>query len=287
MKKSEKVYDLVLFETEGQGGRLFTEYVCKYLSNLRWAIVGTQIEQLESLVEGMKESYPDRKPPATELFPTDAGKIMELVIKTKVVISLLGPDKCRELVLEACARNGVHCITPSFQTSWLAEMIKQYHNIAKESGAMIIVGLGAETAPQDLLALTSVTELRKKLKLSAREVVCAKPNSGHTRHAASEERKRNKDPWILCPTKGRPISDGTNCFGVRKELTLGHLSASKKHCAQTLVHRSWSLLDGGSGDVYGQRFCFNDFLETSRSTDSLKRKLFGMCCGLPRGRISP
>ncbi|CZR52402.1 uncharacterized protein PAC_02279 [Phialocephala subalpina] len=287
MKKSEKIYDLVLFETEGQGASLVTEYVCKHMSeNLRWAIVGTQIEQLESLIEGMKESYPDRKAPAIELFPKDAEKVMALVTKANVVISLLGPDKCRELVLEACARNGVHCITPSFQTPWLAEMIKQYHDIAKESGAIIIVGLGAETAPQDLLAFTSVTELRKKLKLSTREVICARPDPSHARHAGSEEHKGKHDPWILCPSRGRSISNGTNCFGVRKELTLGHLSASKRHCAQALVHRSWVLLDGGNGEVYGQRFCFNEFLETRSSTDMM-RKLFGKCCGTPRGRLSP
>lgn len=67
MEKCEKIYDLVLFETEGQGGRPVVQYVCKHMSeNLRWAIVATQIEQLESLVKGMKESYPDRKSPGNE-----------------------------------------------------------------------------------------------------------------------------------------------------------------------------------------------------------------------------
>lgn len=177
-------------------------------------------------------------------------------------------------------------VLSSFQTPWLAEMIKQYNDIAKENGSVIIVGLGAETAPQDLLAFAAITELNKKLKLSTREVVCAKPDPGHAGHAGSEEHKANKDPWILCPTRGRVVSNGTNCFGVRKELTLGHLSASRRHCAQALVHRSWGLLDGGNGEVYGQRFCFNDFLETSSSADALKKKLFGTCCATPRGRTS-
>lgn len=76
MKRCEKIYDLVLFETEGQGGRLVTEYVCKHMpKNLRWAIVGTHIEQLEGQVESMKGSLPDRRSPGDD-FPTMLCGIM-------------------------------------------------------------------------------------------------------------------------------------------------------------------------------------------------------------------
>lgn len=170
------------------------------------------------------------------------------------------------------------------QTSWLAKMIEKHHSIAKESGAIIVIGLGSETAPQDLLSLISTTELRKKLKLSTREVLYAQPK--HTRESKPEKHQHNMDQWILSPVLGRSSLDGTNILGSRKDSTLGHLSASKKYYAQAIVHRSWGLIDRGSGAVYGARFHFNDFVETSSSTDFLKRKFLGQCCYRPQGHLT-
>lgn len=160
-----------------------------------------------------------------------------------------------------------------YRTPWLAKMIGKYHNIAKETGTFIIVGLGSETAPQDLLSLISTRELREKLKLDTMEVLYAQPKS--SQHSKHDKYQNNMDQWILSPVLGRSLPDGTNILGSRKDSTLGHLSSSKKHYAQAIVYRSWGLLDRGTGTVYGAKFHFNEFVETSHSSDSLSRKQMG------------
>lgn len=107
-----------------------------------------------------------------------------------------------------------------------------------------------------------------------KQIFHAKQEKGKERH--------NTDQWILSPVLGQSKSDGTNFLGARKDPTLGHLSSLKKgESGQAIVHRSWGLLDRGSGDVYGARFCFNEFVESNSSSRGLKRRLLGQCCYTP------
>ncbi|KUJ12485.1 uncharacterized protein LY89DRAFT_785834 [Mollisia scopiformis] len=271
----EIVYDVVVFDEGSEVGKLVGEGLRKE-KGLNWTVTRVSSEEV-----GMSE---ENSSSVLEIRSIEAEKISALVKKTKVAISLLEQNSGAESVLETCAKNGVHCVTPSYKTPWLADIIRKYHDIAQENRTMIIVGLGAETAPQDLLAYISATELRRKLQIDTREVVFSQPETKSSRYPRTEKRATRLDPWSLSPVRGNFVSERTNAFGARKDLTLGHLSTSKNHYAQAIVHRSWGLLDPRTESVYGPNFCFNEFVERNSSTATLKRKLFGTCC-VPRESI--
>ncbi|KAG7421206.1 hypothetical protein Forpe1208_v000034 [Fusarium oxysporum f. sp. rapae] len=64
--------------------------------------------------------------------------------------------------LEACARNGTHYVDFSTETAWIAEMIRDFHEVAKGSGAIIIAAISGSSAPSDLVAWLIASYLQKQ-----------------------------------------------------------------------------------------------------------------------------
>lgn len=74
-------------------------------------------------------------------------------------------------ILEACAKYGAHYLDATGESPWVAEMISKHHEIAKGHQAIIIPGVGIESAPSDLLAWALIQLIRRELFVGTTDVI--------------------------------------------------------------------------------------------------------------------
>ncbi|KAH9208456.1 hypothetical protein DL95DRAFT_395191 [Leptodontidium sp. 2 PMI_412] len=173
-----RMYDLIILEPmSSEIGLRAAEHVYEFLrKDIRWAVAGRDIAEMGECVDGLKgmEEVEGRSIPAIEVCASTKEDIQALVRKTKVIINMLDVGDGRgEIVVEACAGNGTHYLDPASDIHWLGGMIRKYHDVAKENKSIILSHVGVESTPQDLLAFCAVLELKNKLNLATKEVVCA------------------------------------------------------------------------------------------------------------------
>ncbi|KAH7410687.1 hypothetical protein BKA64DRAFT_359911 [Cadophora sp. MPI-SDFR-AT-0126] len=299
-----RMYDLIILEpSSSEVGLRTAEHVCEFLrKDIRWAVAGRDIDEMGECVEGLKEMG-GRSIPAIEICASTKEDIQALARRTKVIINMLDVGDGRgEMVVEACAGNGTHYLDPASDIHWLGGMIRKYHDFARENKSIILSHVSVESTPQDLLSHCAVMELKNKLNLRTREVVCAindfsypppaslsrptallstsstSTSSISTSSSASLKSPRHPplNPWFLSHTQGRTCtasSLSTRASPLR-ELTLGLLSPSTTLSSQqtrVLVHRSWALLD--SGRCYGEDFYYNEYREVKACREGVREKM--------------
>ncbi|KAH7346305.1 hypothetical protein BKA65DRAFT_585249 [Rhexocercosporidium sp. MPI-PUGE-AT-0058] len=308
------MYDLIILEPmSSETGLRTTEHVYEFLrKDIRWAVAGGDIAELGKCVEALKhmEGVEERLVPSIEVCASTKEDIQALVRKTKVIINMLDVGNGRgEMVIEACATNGTHYLDPASDIHWLGGMVRKYHDVARENRSIILSHVSVESTPQDLLTLCAVLELKNKMSLQTKEVVCAindysylshpkvstyiltnqtsyptppasSPTSLRTTSTTSSltlksPRHPPLNPWFLSHAQGRTCtaSSLTNRLNLRRELTLGFLTPSTTLSAQqtrVLIHRSWALLD--SGHYYGEDFYYNEYREV-KSREGVREKM--------------
>ncbi|PVH78428.1 hypothetical protein DL98DRAFT_656140 [Cadophora sp. DSE1049] len=302
-----RMYDLIILEpTSSEAGLRTAEHVCKFLrKDIRWAVAGRDIDEMGECVEGLKglKEMGGRSVPAIEVCASTKEDIQALARRTKVIINMLDVGDGRgEMVVEACAGNGTHYLDSANDIHWLGGMIWKYHDVARENKSIILSHVSVESTPQDLLSLCAVMELKNKLNLQTREVVCAinelsypppisssRPKSRRSTSSTSTSsmstsssaplkspRHPPLNPWFLSHTQGRTCTASSlnTRASPRRELTLGLLSPSTTLSSQqtrVLVHRSWALLD--SGRCYGEDFYYNEYREVKPCREGVREKM--------------
>ncbi|KAK0120188.1 hypothetical protein ONS95_011594 [Cadophora gregata] len=297
-----RMYDLVVLEpTSSEVGLRIVEHVSEFLrKDIRWAVAGRDVVEMRECVEGLKRTKEmGRSIPAIELCATTKEDFQALARRTKVIINMLDIGEGRgELVVEACARNGTHYLDSASDIHWLGGMIRRYHHVARQNKSIILSHVSVESTPQDLLSLCAVMELKNKLNLQTREVVCtindfpdqlptssSRPPSHRSLSSSSttisptplkSPRHPPLNPWFLSHTQGQTCtaSSLSTRASPRRELTLGLLSPSTTLSSQqtrVLVHRSWALLD--SGRSYGEDFYYNEYREMRPCREGVREKM--------------
>ncbi|KAH8685845.1 Saccharopine dehydrogenase-domain-containing protein [Tricladium varicosporioides] len=280
MRSSIRQYDLVVLGATGYTGNLTAEHINEFLpADLKWAVAGRSATKLKILIEKLKKLDPKRLPPAAEVCAPTAEDLSVLAKKTKVIITLLGPyAKFGTPVIEACVKNGTHYLDTTGETYWVGRIIQKYHEEAKLAGVILLSQIGVESGPFDLITLSAVSKLQTEASLKTKEIIVSinesklNPSGGtlasfFNMYESIDQKAmaESLQPWALSPIKGRKYSDSANMFGLRHDKTLGLLSTSSPTARQdrALVHRSWSLLDGGN--FYGRDFFYNEYQRASNA----------------------
>ncbi|KAL4733630.1 hypothetical protein BDV11DRAFT_213611 [Aspergillus similis] len=278
------MYSLLLLGATGYTGTLCAKFIVQhYPTNIRWCIASRSERKLKTLARELRELCPDRVQPECDFQQLKIETIelteesLELVIrKANVVVNGVGPfHKFSTPIVEVCARVGTHYIDFSTETLWIAELIEEYGDIARESGAILIPGI-SPTAPADLIAWLITKKTREMYSRGPSEVVSAgklnikamSPGSLTTvldslaTWGAAWYLSGNSGSWVLTPgtqrTRSVPRSPLlSRLLGYRFSPVLGPLTTSFAGPGNaSIVHRSAAQ----NPELYGDVFHYEEYL---------------------------
>ncbi|MGB0906228.1 MAG: saccharopine dehydrogenase family protein [Maricaulaceae bacterium] len=146
---ADREFDVIIFGATGFTGRLVAEYIQKtYGADVRWAMAGRSAEKLESVAAEMGV---DASVPKITADSADAASLSAMAERTKVVITTVGPYQLYGTSLvEACVAAGTDYVDLCGEPAWMHDIIGDYSNKAKASGARIVLSCGFDSIPFDL-----------------------------------------------------------------------------------------------------------------------------------------
>ena len=148
---SDKSVDVVIYGATGFTGKLVVEYMQeKYGKDegVSWAIAGRSEEKLNAVREDLKVGSN-----VSQLLvdSNDADSIASMVQQTKCVLTTVGPYQLYGAnILQQCVIHGVDYVDLCGEPGWMHEMINEYSDQAKETGARIVFSCGFDSIPFDL-----------------------------------------------------------------------------------------------------------------------------------------
>ena len=148
---SDKSFDVVIYGATGFTGKLVVEYMQeKYGKDegISWAISGRSEEKLNSVREELKVGS---NVPQLLVDSNDTDSIASMVQQTKCVLTTVGPYQLYGAnILQQCVIHGVDYVDLCGEPGWMHEMINEYSDQAKETGARIVFSCGFDSIPFDL-----------------------------------------------------------------------------------------------------------------------------------------
>ncbi len=158
--RSNRPLDVVVYGATGYTGRLVAEYMARSgaqhgvnNAKVNWAMAGRSAEKLETIKSQVAaETGADLS--AVELIVADASddaSLEAMASKTKAIATTVGPYQLYgEPLLAACAKVGTDYVDLCGEPAWMRQMIDQYEETAKASGARIVFSCGFDSIPSDL-----------------------------------------------------------------------------------------------------------------------------------------
>jgi len=148
---SDKSFDVVIYGATGFTGKLVVEYMQeKYGKDegISWATAGRSEEKLNSVREELKVGS---NVPQLLVDSNDTDSIASMVQQTKCVLTTVGPYQLYGAnILQQCVIHGVDYVDLCGEPGWMHEMINEYSDQAKETGARIVFSCGFDSIPFDL-----------------------------------------------------------------------------------------------------------------------------------------
>lgn len=234
---ADNTYEIILYGATGFTGKLTAAYLDTHpaLAGKRWAIAGRNPDALQAVKDTLNSQHVE-----TIACPlTDPDAVADMVRKTKVVITTAGPFSTYngDVLLGACAQNGIHYSDLSGEGFWQREMIDTYHEDAIKTGAKIVLGGGVDSIPSDLGAYMAVNALG----ITADDDVNVEITGIYTRYTGSisggtlasgiARRKAMKDgrvtvntmrdPYLLVPGFNRKENEEPTLDGFPHKFSLG------------------------------------------------------------------
>lgn len=207
----------------------------------------------------------------------DLGALQRICQKTKVLINTIGPYHLYSTpVVQACALTGTHYVDTTGETPWESEMISKFHDTARSKRAIVIPGVGIESAISDMLTWSMAGLIRQKYNVGLGRVTVsihdlgARPSGGTLLTILSildtygiSGMAATSKPFAISPIPGPKDSSTepliSKIIGVRTVPDLGTLTSSISASAnKAVVERSWGLLDGGK--LYGPKFSYGEYM---------------------------
>ena len=162
----EKIYDIIIWGASGFTGRLAVDYIYKNQnnSNLTWAVAGRNESKIKDIID-------EKNIPILIADSHDKESLVELVKKTKVILTTVGPyARYGSELVEACAENGTHYCDLTGEVHWMRHMITKYQNTAKESGAKIVHTCGFDSIPSDIGVYFLQKNMRELYGVNAKQI---------------------------------------------------------------------------------------------------------------------
>ena len=148
---SDKSLDVVIYGATGFTGKLVVEYMQEIYGNdesFSWAIAGRSEEKLKAVSEDLKVGS---NVPHLLVDSNDTDSIESMVKQTKCVLTTVGPYQLYGAkILQQCVIHGIDYVDLCGEPGWMHEMINEYSNQAKETGARIVFSCGFDSIPFDL-----------------------------------------------------------------------------------------------------------------------------------------
>ncbi len=148
--KGDRPYDIVVYGATGYTGRLVAEYLAHHYQGKgpKWAMAGRSADKLAEVRELIGASADT---PLVVANSDDPASMQALAESTRVVVTTVGPYQLYgEPLLKACVAVGTDYADLCGEPGWMREMIDEYHEAAKASGARIAFSSGFDSIPFDL-----------------------------------------------------------------------------------------------------------------------------------------
>jgi hypothetical protein len=170
--RPQRKYDVVLLGATGFTGRLGARHLAKTYGvnkQVKWAIAGRSEKKLEQVKQSLAKELGNDEILQLDTIIVDttvASTLPNLVRDTRAVVTTAGPfSQYGNTVVEFCAKFGTHYADITGESVWVKNMMVQWQETAKQTGAKIISFCGNSCVPWDL----TVDQLAKKLQEEANE----------------------------------------------------------------------------------------------------------------------
>ncbi|UTW54578.1 trans-acting enoyl reductase family protein [Kordiimonas sp. SCSIO 12610] len=146
-----KEFDVIVYGATGFTGRLVAEYLSNQYGvdgNVKWAMAGRSEDKLNSV---RAEIGAPENTPFVVADANDPASIREMAARTHSVLTTVGPYQLygSDLVA-ACVECGTDYVDLCGEPAWMHQMIKEFGEKAKETGARIVFSCGFDSIPFDL-----------------------------------------------------------------------------------------------------------------------------------------
>ncbi len=284
--KNKRDYDIVIWGASGFTGRLVAEYLYKNYNykDLKWAIAGRDKEKLNTV----RENYLDENIPIILADSFDESSLVEMVKKTNVVCSTVGPyAKYGSLLLKSCVNNGTNYCDLAGEAQWIRKMIDLYHDKAIDNNVKIVNSCGYDSIPSDMGVYFINKNLSKKnLKIKMRVTGTKGGYSGGTYASMQniikeasldrEVRKSLTNPYGLNPVGEQKGNDKRDLSSVVYDSEIKSWIAPFLMAGinTRIVRRSNAL----SKYKYGKGFKYDESIMTGQG---IKGRLNGIMLSIP------
>ena len=165
-----KQFDIIIWGASGFTGRLVAEYLNYQYGidgSLRWAMAGRSEAKLREVANEIGAVGV----PIVTGNATDPASLDALVRQTRVICTTVGPyQKYGSALVAACCEAGTDYVDLSGEPAWMREMIDQYGERAKRTGARIVHSCGFDSIPFDMAVFYAQQYAREKFGAPFREI---------------------------------------------------------------------------------------------------------------------
>ena len=147
---SDREFDVVVYGATGFTGRFVAEYLQAEYGNsdLKWAMAGRSLTKLEAVRDEMGVS---KEVSLIVANADDGASLNDMAARSKAIITTVGPYQYYgEGLVKACVEKGTDYVDLCGEPAWMHDIIRQYDEAAKESGARIVLSCGFDSIPFDL-----------------------------------------------------------------------------------------------------------------------------------------
>lgn len=290
MNKSRE-FDIIIWGASGFTGRLVAEYLFKQYGtsgNLKWAMAGRNQEKLETV----RASIADTSVPIVVTDSSDEASIKQMVLRTKVICTTVGPYAIYgSKLVAACVENKTHYCDLAGEVQWMRQMIDKHQETAQANGVKIVHSCGFDSIPSDMGVYFIQREAKaqkgqRAKKISMRVAAMKGGLSGGTYASLSkvmEQAQQDKsiykvltNPYGLNPTDQQEGEDRPDLMSVVFDKTSqSYVGPFIMAGINTKVVRRSNALSNYS---YGKDFRYD---EATLSGKGFKGKMRGILAAIP------
>lgn len=151
---SSREFDVVVLGASGFTGQLVVQYLAQTYGlgkELNWAIAGRNRDKLESVRSRYLSPEQAGELPLILADSNDPESLADMASRSRVVCTTVGPyAKHGTPVVAACAAAGTHYCDLTGEVQWMAKVIPEYEQAARDSGACIVHSCGFDSVPSDM-----------------------------------------------------------------------------------------------------------------------------------------
>jgi short subunit dehydrogenase-like uncharacterized protein len=171
---STRELDLVLVGATGFTGGLTAEYLAAHApEGCRWGLAGRSPDRLEAVRDRLAAIDPALSDlPLLTADVTDEGSLADLVRRTRLVVTTVGPYlQYGGLLVAACAEAGTDYVDLTGEPEFVDRTYVEHHATAARTGARLVHACGFDSVPHDLGVLFTLRQLPSGLPVRMRGMV--------------------------------------------------------------------------------------------------------------------